>query len=132
MTLIKVKRKAQITLPSVIRRALGIEEGDYLEGKRVLSHSGGDLVELFEGQFTSCELKHPHYALRSRHSELRQGNKVVLTPKTLITKLPPVTLSEDGERMLREALQDVEAGRTKEHDSVESLIEELHHEADQD
>ena len=95
MTLIKVKRKAQITLPSVIRRALGIEEGDYLEAEV-------------------------------------QGNKVVLTPKTLITKLPPVTLSEDGERMLREALQDVEAGRTKEHDSVESLIEELHHEADQD
>jgi AbrB family looped-hinge helix DNA binding protein len=95
MPLIRVKQKAQITLPSEIRRALGIEEGDYLEAE----------VE---------------------------GNRVVLTPKTIIPKLPPVTLSERGEEMLREAFEDVEAGRTKEHDTVESLIEELHHEADQD
>jgi len=95
MPLIRVKQKAQITLPSEIRRALGIEEGDYLEAE----------VE---------------------------GNRVVLTPKTIIPKLPPVALSERGEEMLREAFEDVEAGRTKEHDTVESLIEELHHEADQD
>jgi AbrB family looped-hinge helix DNA binding protein len=95
VTMIRVKKKAQITLPSGIRRALGIEEGDYLE------------------------------------AEL-QGGKVVLTPKTVITKLPPVTLSERGEQMLREALEEVEAGKVKEHDTVESLIEELRHEADQD
>lgn len=95
MTMIRVKKKAQITLPSGIRRALGIEEGDYLEAEV-------------------------------------QGNTVVLTPKTVITKLPPVTLSDRGEQMLREALEDVEAGKVKEHDTVESLIEELRHEADQD
>ena len=31
MPLVKVKGKAQITLPARIRKALGIEEGDYLE-----------------------------------------------------------------------------------------------------
>ncbi len=95
MTLIRVKQKAQITLPSSIRRALGIEEGDYLQAEV-------------------------------------QGNKVVLTPKSVITKLPAVTLSERGEQMLQEALRDVEVGKVEEHDSVESLIEELRDEADQD
>ncbi len=32
-------------------------------------------------------------------------------------------------RMLEEALEDIRKGRVKEHDSVDSLIEELHHEA---
>ncbi len=95
MSLIQVKRKAQITLPVKLRRALGIEEGDYLEAT----------VE---------------------------GNKIVLVPQTVITKLPPVTLSEHGEQMLREALEDVKAGKVREHDTVESLIQDLRDEADQD
>jgi len=95
MPLIKVKAKAQITLPAKVRRALGIEEGDYLEAK----------VE---------------------------GNKVVLIPQTLITKFPPVALSEQGEKMLKEALEEVRAGKVKEHESAESLINELHHETAQD
>ena len=33
MDLIKVRGKAQITLPSQIRKALGIHEGDYLEAE---------------------------------------------------------------------------------------------------
>ena len=93
MELVKVKTKAQITLPLRVRQALGIEEGDYL---RVTV----------------------------------DGNRIVLTPQMLVTKLQPVTLSEQGERMLEEALEDVRKGRVKEHDSVDSLIEELHHEAD--
>ncbi|MFQ5808660.1 MAG: hypothetical protein ACE5JM_03485 [Armatimonadota bacterium] len=47
-------------------------------------------------------------------------------------KLPAVTLSDRGEQMLSEALQDVKAGRVKEHESVESLIQDLHDEAGQD
>lgn len=92
MPLVKVKTKAQITLPLKVRQALGIEEGDYLQ------------VEV-------------------------QGNRIVLVPQALVTKLPPVTLSAQGERMLEEALEDIREGRIQEHDSVESLIEELHHEA---
>lgn len=93
MPLIKVKGKAQITLPAKVRRALDIKEGDYLEAK----------VE---------------------------GNKVILIPQIVVTKFPPVTLSEQGEQMLQEALEDVKAGKVKEYESAESLIDELHHEAD--
>lgn len=93
MPVVKVKTKAQITLPLKVRQALGIEEGDYLR------------VEV-------------------------QGNQIVLLPQALVTKLPPVPLSEQGARMLEEALEDVREGRTTEHESVESLIADLHHEAD--
>ncbi len=93
MELVKVKTKAQITLPHKIREALGIEEGDYLQ-------------------------------------VMVEDNKIVLVPQALVTKLPPVSLSETGERMLEEALEDVREGRVQEHDSVESLIAELHDEAD--
>lgn len=33
MPLVQVREKAQITIPSKIRRALGIKEGDYLEAE---------------------------------------------------------------------------------------------------
>jgi AbrB family looped-hinge helix DNA binding protein len=95
MLLVKVKTKAQITLPLKVRQALGIEEGDYLQ-------------------------------------VVVQGNKIVLVPQALVTKLPPVSLSEEGERMLEEAFEDVREGRVKEHESVEPLIDDLHHEAHQD
>lgn len=86
---VRVRGNAQITLPVKVRRALGIEEGDYLE------------VRI-------------------------EGGRVVLIPQPLATKPPPVALSEQGEDMVQEALEDVRAGRIKEHDGAESLIEELH------
>jgi len=49
-----------------------------------------------------------------------------------LAKLPVVTLSEHGEQMLREALEEVKAGKVKDHDTVESLIQDLRDEADQD
>jgi len=33
MSLVQVREKAQITIPSKIRKALGIKEGDYLEAE---------------------------------------------------------------------------------------------------
>lgn len=33
MPLVQVRKKAQITLPSKIRKALGVKEGDYLEAE---------------------------------------------------------------------------------------------------
>lgn len=59
-----------------------------------------------------------------------EGNRIVIVPQALVTKLPPTILSEQGEQMLEEALHDVHEGRVKEHDDVDSLITELHHEAD--
>lgn len=89
MTLVRVKTKAQVTLPLKVRQALGIQEGDYLE--------------------VSVE-----------------GNRIVLIPRAVVDKFPSVTLSEKGQQMLEEALDDLREGRTKAHGDVDSLIEELH------
>lgn len=89
MTLVRVKTKAQVTLPLKVRQALGIQEGDYLE--------------------VSVE-----------------GNRIVLIPQAVVDKFPSVTLSEKGQQMLEEALDDLREGRTKAHQDVNSLIEELH------
>ncbi len=92
-----------------------VREPLYLEGKRVLSHQGGDLVELFAGQFTSCELEHEHYALRSRHAELYEGSKVVLEKPAIhllgqrLIRLPfnvVLSLDKDKNRVLPEIGQD--------------------------
>ena len=89
MSLVKVKHKAQITLPAIFRKALGIQEGDYLDVK--IDH-----------------------------------NKLTLTPQTLIDKVPETTLSQQGERMLNEALAEVKQGRVKKFAAVEDLLEDLH------
>jgi len=89
MPLVQVREKAQITLPSKIRKALGIKQGDYLEAE----------VE---------------------------DNKIVLIPKILIDKAKAVTLSNNGEEMLKEALEDVKKGKVKEFRNVEELIDDLH------
>ena len=95
MRMLRVREKAQITLPVTMRRALGIKEGDFLEAEI-------------------------------------QGNKLMLTPQVFVAKSEPVTLSRRGEQMLEEALDDIRAGRVKEADDVESMIAELHREADLD
>jgi AbrB family looped-hinge helix DNA binding protein len=95
MPLVKVRDKAQVTLPVKVRRALDIQEGDYLQ------------------------------------VTVEQG-RVVLTPQAIVAKAPPVTLSAEGERMLEEALADVAAGKVRQHETVESLIAELHDEVGQD
>ncbi|MCD6317810.1 AbrB/MazE/SpoVT family DNA-binding domain-containing protein [Candidatus Aerophobetes bacterium] len=89
MPLVQVREKAQITIPSKIRKALSIKEGDYLEAE----------VE---------------------------DNKIVLIPKILVDKASSVTLSEKGEEMLKEALEDVKKGRVKKFKNVEELIDDLH------
>jgi len=89
VSLVQVREKAQITIPSKIRKALGIKEGDYLE------------IEIQEG-------------------------RIVLIPKILVDKAPSVTLSEKGEKMLKETLEDVKKGKVKKFNKVEDLIEDLH------
>ena len=55
-----------------------------------------------------------------------EGNRIVLIPKILIDKAEAVTLSNKGEEMLKEALEDVKKGRVKKFNSVEQLIDDLH------
>jgi len=95
VAMLRVREKAQITLPVAMRRALGIKPGDFLEAEI-------------------------------------QGNKLMLTPQVFVAKSEPVMLSQQGEQMLEEALDDIRAGRVKEADDVESMIAELHREADSD
>lgn len=47
-------------------------------------------------------------------------------PKKTSSTYPIVTLSEKGEQMLKEALQDVAQGHVKEHDSVQALLNYSH------
>ena len=89
MPLVKVKHKAQITLPANLRKALAIEEGDYL----------------------NIEIDH---------------NKVTLSPQTIMDKIPLVALSEKGEQMLNEGMEDVKAGKVKEFKNVDELVKDLH------
>ncbi len=92
MALVKVRSKAQITLPAEVRNELGIDEGDLLEAR----------VE---------------------------GNKIILEPQIVVPKFPEVELSEAGERMLDEALEDEAARRVREYESVDALIADLDDEA---
>jgi hypothetical protein len=55
-----------------------------------------------------------------------------MTPQAFLDKLPWVELSEEGERMLQEGLDDVAAGRVKRHKNLESLLAELHRGTGQD
>lgn len=88
MELVKVRGKAQITLPARVRKTLGIQTGDYLG------------------------------------AEIRD-NSVVLIPQVLTEKLESVELSEQGEHMLHEALEDVRQGKVEEFEDVELLISDL-------
>jgi len=61
MSAIRVKNKAQITLPVRVRKALGIKEGDYLnvtlEGGRVILTPQVMLDKLPEGQLSAEGLR---------------------------------------------------------------------------
>ena len=95
MPLVRVRDKAQVTLPAKIRRRLNIQDGDYLQ------------VDV-------------------------EAGRIVMSPQAVIDKLPWVELSEEGERMLQEGLDDIAAGRVKRHKNLESLLSELHRGVGQD
>jgi len=88
MSLIQVREKAQITIPSKIRKELGIKKGDYLE-------------------------------------VAKEDDRIVIIPKILIEKVS-VNLSEKGEEMLKDAIDDVKKGKVKIHNNVIHLINDLH------
>ncbi len=54
-----------------------------------------------------------------------QKNGLLLSPKIMFDKIPEVTLSKEGENMLKESLEDVRKGRVKRFDNVEELIKDL-------
>ena len=50
---------------------------------------------------------------------------IMLTPKLVLDKLPEIELSREGERMLKEGLEDVKHGRIKKFSNAKDLIKEL-------
>ena len=88
MTLSKVTRHGQVTIPAALRKQIGIEEGD--------------LVEL--------QAKEDH---------------IVLTPKKLIDKSQAYFWTKKWQEAERQAQADIEAGRTREFDSVDELLADL-------
>lgn len=55
-----------------------------------------------------------------------KNNQIILIPKAMVDKLPTVTLSQKGEKMLKKALEDVKKGRVKKFNNIEDLIKDLH------
>lgn len=55
-----------------------------------------------------------------------EKNTVVLKPKTILDKFSTFELSSKGEAMLRDALDDVRAGRVKKFNNIRDLINDLH------
>ena len=95
MSLVRLKTHGQITLPAVIRDALHLEIGDYLE------------LTL-------------------------QDRKIVLTPQDVEDRPPPPLQAfpdeSYGDRLLREAADEVRAGRTPSRKALDALIKALNKE----
>lgn len=55
-----------------------------------------------------------------------QNNKIILSPKIMLDKLPSVTLSKKGEMILNDGLRDIKENQIKKFDDVESAIKSLY------
>ncbi len=95
----------------------------YLDGHEVQAEPGGEPIHLLNGQFSSCDLEHKHYAIRTHHAKVLPGNKVVVNKPAIhlfgqrILKYPlnmVLSLEEDKNRIVPEIGQnDVEGYYTK-------------------
>ena len=100
MSVVKVKRFNQITLPKKLGRELGINEGDYVNLEREGNRLYIEPVEIVKKDLASL---------------WREKAKQMETVK----------LSQEGEKIVAEAIQDIEQGRFEEFDNVEGLVGEL-------
>jgi antitoxin MazE len=86
--LVKVTRGGQVTIPAALRRAVGIEVGDYLE------------VQIVE-------------------------DSLVLSPRQVIDKSQAYFWTEEWQEGVREAVEDLKAGRVERFETLEDLIADL-------
>ena len=100
MPFVKVKKFNQITVPKQFSQALGIQEGDYVKLEREGNRLYIEPVEVIQKDLA--------FLWREKAKEMQT-----------------VKLSKDGEKMVTEALEDIERGRFKEFDRVEDFIKEL-------
>ena len=86
--LLKLRRNAQITLPTAVRKAAHLEDGDILD----------------------CEVR---------------DGLIVLTPKKLVDKRDTWFWSSEWQKAEAEAQKDIDAGKVREFQSVDDLLQGL-------
>jgi len=88
MDLVKVRGKAQITLPANIRKALGINEGDYLEAE-IKDNKVVLIPQMVTAKFESVELsKKGEQMLKESIEDVKKGRvKEFDNVEALITSL---------------------------------------------
>jgi len=102
MTVIKVNKKYQITIPASVRKELNISAGDFFDVKITKSKDG----VVYKRKRMSDEEISRYWQERSQE----EGES---------------ELSEYGKKKLEQALSDVKEGRVKEFDNVEDLMKNL-------
>jgi hypothetical protein len=81
MALMRVRRMAQLTLPAEIRRALNVQEGDYLEGKR-LAKAADFSLNLNAGYQAAARAGEPVATFQGRSSAMRLIGWPAMRPST--------------------------------------------------
>jgi AbrB family looped-hinge helix DNA binding protein len=100
MSIVKVNKNFQVTIPASVRRQLNISEGDFLEATVT---EDGILYRV-------KELIDRDISIYWKQKAQEEGE---------------VELSEDGKQRLKKALAEMEQGQTEEFDNVDDLIKDL-------
>ncbi len=100
MALVKVKKSNQVTIPKKLRAELGIKAGDYVEFKREGNKLYIERVDIVKKDLVSL--------WREKAKEMETS-----------------TLSPEGEKMVAEALEDIEHGRFKVFGNIDDLLADL-------
>jgi len=107
MTVVKVGKRRQVVLPLKVCQKIGIDEGQYLE----------------------VTVKNRTIIMKPKAS-IKKNSTTAKTDLVSIwreraKKMKSSKLSKEGERMVAEALKDIETGHFKAFDNVEDLIRDL-------
>ena len=100
MSIVKVNKNFQVTIPASVRRQLNISEGDFLEA--TVTEDG----------------------ILYRVKELIDRD-ISIYWKQRVQEEGEVELSEGGKQRLKKALAEMEQGQTEEFDNVDDLIKDL-------
>lgn len=108
MPIIRVGKHRQVVLPLKVCQEVGIDEGQYLE------------VTVKNGTITM-----KRKVLIKKNSTTTTKANLVSIWREKAKKMKTSKLSKEGEKMVAEALKDIETGHFKAFDNVEDLIRDL-------
>jgi len=100
MSIVKVNKNFQVTIPASVRRELNISEGDFLEATVTEDGILYKIKDLVDRDISSYW-------------------------KQKVQEKGEVELSEGGKQKLGKALAEMEQGRTEEFENVDDLIKDL-------